>query len=482
MKMNPDLSSLESKEWCEKILDNIGCSIIIIDKAGRYIYANKPAGLTVGMSPESMIGKAIREILSDDVAQKYIERNLKLIDSCTNVDYEDTFLLQNELKTRFISDTILKDSMGRGIALQSISFDITDRKNDELKIQESEANLKSLVESADSIILLIDSEMRIKVFNKAFYDFVKERYEPNQIIGKHVGDFIPVEYRGQWISAVKRCLKGRKIFKNTSGKSSEFPLIMRFRFNPIRKSDGTISGATIVGHDMTDISKAQKNLLDLNEALRELSRKQETLRELERKEIARDLHDDLGQRLTALNLELMGIRKNIGKNPGSLENMLDKASDSLCEIIEGVKEMTLFLQPVILKELGLIQAVKWHLEKVKKQSEIKLECSIQYENLELDYMLSLSIYRIIQEAITNIMKHSEASKVKFVFRIIESGYEFIIEDNGKGIRKTSLRSATSTGLVGMRERAYSINAKLSIRRNPESGTRVRLVIPNRSVK
>jgi PAS domain S-box-containing protein len=233
----------------------------------------------------------------------------------------------------------------------------------------------------------------------------------------------------------------------------------------------------ITYQDITDLKRAKTEVEQSRERLRNLSAHLESAREKERTRIARDLHDELEQLLTALNTDLVLLMNSV---PPGQDDLMKKAEDSvnLVEMtMETVKRIYMDLRPGMLDHLGLAVAIDWLAQDFQKRTGIKCAVSIDPEELRLDADMSFSIYRIVQETLTNISRHAEASRVTISLKQSAERVELVVRDNGKGITQEQLAKPNSYGLLGIRERAYHWGGEALISGRRGQGTTVKVSIP-----
>lgn len=226
---------------------------------------------------------------------------------------------------------------------------------------------------------------------------------------------------------------------------------------------------------------AVKQIQNSREQLLALSTYQQTLREEERKHIALEIHDELGQSLTGLKMELHMLSRQIkdGCHPDA-DSINDKVRDLMHSIdasIGTVRRIATELRPPILDDLGLIAALEWQLGEFQRRTCVSCKISSNIENVEVKDEFAITIFRIFQESLTNIMRHAEANSVKVNLTENDDKLILRIEDNGKGIVEENISGGKSLGLLGMRERARQIDGDFQIFKNPENGTTVLLTVP-----
>lgn len=233
--------------------------------------------------------------------------------------------------------------------------------------------------------------------------------------------------------------------------------------------------------DITDRKKAQEQLEQSHHQLRALSGRMECMREEERKKIAREIHDELGQMLTGLKMDLRWIESRVERVPGQgAAEVLDKvmeAGELTDRTIAAVQRLSAELRPQMLDTLGLCAAIQYEAMRFQEKTGIEAKIVCPEDCCEVDDQTRITVYRIFQEALTNIIRHSGATEVSVTIEMSEEVLWMTIADNGKGIDQNAIESNGSLGLLGMRERAALLNGKVDISRGKENGTIVRLIVP-----
>jgi PAS domain S-box-containing protein len=213
------------------------------------------------------------------------------------------------------------------------------------------------------------------------------------------------------------------------------------------------------------------------EQLRSLSTHLETVREQERTRISRELHDELGQALTGLKFDVAWVSARLSDSESSLVARLATMSESLDNTIQTIRQISARLRPDILDKLGLSAAVEWQLQEFRRRSGINYHFNSHPTDIRLHERPSIALFRILQEALTNVARHSQASRVRVAIEQQAQEVSLQVDDNGCGIEDDKLVGGQSLGLLGMRERATSLGGSVTIRRNGEQGTVVTAVIP-----
>ncbi|MDD4953122.1 MAG: sensor histidine kinase, partial [Desulfovibrionaceae bacterium] len=226
----------------------------------------------------------------------------------------------------------------------------------------------------------------------------------------------------------------------------------------------------------------RENLHRSREEFRRLSMHLQESVEEERTHIAREIHDELGQNLTALNMGLSRLTRFLPEDSVQALEKIGYMKQIIDETIGSVQRISRELRPGLLDDLGLASAVKWQAGEFEKRTGIRVELSADQVDLPLDSERVTNLYRVFQEALTNAARHSGASLVKV--RLHRTGDMAVMEvqDNGSGITRTAMSAAESFGLIGMRERVHAMRGVLEISGSPETGTKVWVGIPLRPGK
>ncbi|MGE5311441.1 MAG: ATP-binding protein [Nitrospirota bacterium] len=217
--------------------------------------------------------------------------------------------------------------------------------------------------------------------------------------------------------------------------------------------------------------------LRAHEELRNLSLYLQTAREEERTRIAREIHDELGQALTALKMDLFWLRKRLGPEAGAFEAKTDSMEKVIDDTIATVQRLSGELRPGILDDLGLAAAIEWQAGEFEKRTGIPCRVQVSPEDITLDRDRSTTVFRIFQEALTNVARHAHATEVAVSLEQGEARVNLTVVDNGRGITEKELSSSKSFGLLGIRERVRFLGGDIVIEGRPKKGTTVRVAIP-----
>jgi PAS domain S-box-containing protein len=230
-------------------------------------------------------------------------------------------------------------------------------------------------------------------------------------------------------------------------------------------------------HDVTERRRIEGKLRRSQRELRKLAAYLQSVREEERLEVARTIHDELGQRLTALKMDVSWLARRL---PKGAKELREKARDMALFIevtARTIERISTELRPPLLDDLGLAAAAEWYVEDFQKHSGINCEVDVSAGDVVLGRGPATAVFRILQEALRNVVRHAKATKVKVSLRTSGGKTVLKVRDNGIGIARERLADSQAFGLLGMRERALSLGGSVRIRGRPGKGTTVTVTVP-----
>ena len=255
------------------------------------------------------------------------------------------------------------------------------------------------------------------------------------------------------------------------------PITALENVNAVRYKDGRIRYYEGMFIDITERKEAEEVVAQSREQLRNLSFHLQRIREEERRAIAREIHDELGQELTAIKMDLSWLNNKLPKDLQLLGDRVKGMTELVNSMIQTVKRITSELRPAVLDDLGVAAALEWEIGEFRKRTGYTCRLSIEPEEFELDPGRSTAVYRIFQESLTNIARHARASSVIVRLKAGTEELEMSIRDNGIGITKEQLESQESFGLIGIRERARQYGGEALITGTTGVGTIITVKIP-----
>ncbi|MGI9132854.1 MAG: response regulator [Rhodoferax sp.] len=243
---------------------------------------------------------------------------------------------------------------------------------------------------------------------------------------------------------------------------------------PMETNRGKLRMAVV--RDVSERQKAESDLKRSRQQLRDLAAKSEAAREAERKHIAREVHDELGQILTALRIDLSVLKMQSAEASAALNDKLVSMKSLVDQGIQAVRNVAVSLRPAAL-DMGLIPAIEWLCEHYAKLLSATIEFQSSQESVSLDETRSVVIFRIVQESLTNIARYANASQVRVAVELSENDLSVRVQDDGQGFDVAQATGRKTFGLLGMRERALALGGTMEIVSAPGSGTQVTVRIP-----
>lgn len=235
----------------------------------------------------------------------------------------------------------------------------------------------------------------------------------------------------------------------------------------LQTEDGLVY--TVILRDVTERVRTQ-------EELAAFASEASGVREQEKSRIARELHDELAQTLTALKMDTIWVRQRLADDPAGATAKLSQMLAMLDASVAATRRIASDLRPLVLDDLGLVPAIEWLVQNFTQRTGVPCELDVD-ESLELAEPFATAVFRIVQESLVNVGKHARATLVRV--RVAREGADMVLEvqDNGVGFRTADPRPAQSLGLLGLRERAHLLKGQLSVTSVPGGGTTVRASIP-----
>ena len=229
--------------------------------------------------------------------------------------------------------------------------------------------------------------------------------------------------------------------------------------------------------EIAERKKSEEELKQSRERLRDLASHLQSIREEERSRIAREIHDELGQALTALKMDTHWVGQRLSRNQQLLFEKTQSMSKLVDMTVQSVQRISSELRPGLLDDLGLSAAIEWQANEFRSRTNIQCKIISDPEDIILDSDSSTAIFRIFQETLTNIARHANATRVKVMLKQKSDTVELTVHDNGRGVTKKEISDPGSFGLIGMRERVNSLGGYLTIRGSQNKGTIVKVFIP-----
>ncbi|MCJ7579523.1 MAG: PAS domain S-box protein [Candidatus Aminicenantes bacterium] len=476
----------ESEEKYREIMNFSPNGLLKISMKGVILECNKSFLKFSGLSKDQVINKHLTKLST--LREKDIPGYIKILTSILIGKLKEPieFIWVHRNKSIRWSKAhfrILRSAGGEKSILISLT-DITKKKQLEDKIKESEKQYRDLVEKAGIAILIDDINGHIRYCN----------HKLANLFGYSIENMKKLSIRSVVHSDdVERVMKfhGNRV----QGKKSP----SRYEFKGIRKDGSSVfvevdavalkenenfTGSRSYMWDITKRKQAEEKAQQHQEELQKLTAQLFTIQEDERKWISQELHDDIGQALTMLKLNLFSLKDLVDREQTEKIKARLEEFDLSCEkILNSVHEMTLDLRPHMLDDLGLLPTLRWYLNRISKQANVEPHIKSVNWKVPLIPEMEVAIFRIIQEAITNVAKHAMAQNVFIHLKQIKHTVDISIEDDGQGFDVKKIKDlrfqAHGVGLLGMRERISLLQGIFQVDSAPGKGTRISASLPLR---
>ena len=334
------------------------------------------------------------------------------------------------------------------------------------------------VNSVMDAIVAVDEQMNITMFNpsaEAMFGL-----DASQAMGQPLEILMPERLRAVHKVHTKAFSSSQTASRSMAPQLEIFGMRTNGTEFPL---ESTISHTTIGGklqmtavlRDVTERRKAETELRMANSQLRELSASLQSVREEERKRFSRELHDDLGQQLTGLKLSLSWLGSRLKEGKTATVDDVDEMRRQMDTAIGSVRRIAAELRPRVLDDLDFSEALSWQMQEFFKHSGIQIELDLRDAGHVKDDAIATTLFRVVQEALTNVVRHADAGKVLVSLHLVDGLLNLVISDTGRGFDPRVVLGGV--GVVSMRERCSAIGASFLITSSPGAGTRVEVSVP-----
>jgi PAS domain S-box-containing protein len=473
----------ESEERYRSLYHHTPAMLHSIDTNGRLVSVSDYWLEVLGYRREEVVGRNLTDFFTES-SRRYAETvvipEFFKTGSCKDIPYE--FIKKNgDVIDVLLSAITDRAVAGKPIRSLAVSIDVTERKRAEEALQAAQQELRrysqdlerqvrkrteevtSILKYTPAVVSIKDKEGRYNLVNSRFEELFALRNE--EVQGKTDHEIFPGDVADQF------CQNDRRVLSEGCSCQAEEQVsqpdgvhtYLSVKF-PVYDETGLISGICGISTDITAVKKAQEQLRRLSGSIMDRQEK-------ERKAIARELHDELGQLLTALRMDSVWLRDRLKDADAKASARALTMCTLIDKTIEDVRGMAIRLRPGVLDTLGLVDALEWVTSDFEKRTSIT--CFFQHRGVpNIKDTLATAAYRITQEALTNVARHAKASRVDVALGAEDGVLTLTVSDDGCGFNLQHLTDSDGLGLAGMRERAGLAGGTLEVRSQPLQGTRV----------
>jgi PAS domain S-box-containing protein len=373
---------------------------------------------------------------------------------------------------------VIADADGTPVRMVGSCWDVTERWQATQRLEQSVSLLRSTLEATADGILVVGTPGKVTALNqrlRALWRLPDEVAE-----GSAIQDILAL-VRDQLAEPEQFLRTVTELYSQPELESLD---ILRFadgrvfeRYSRPQRTGNEIVGRVCSFRDVTQRERTQARLRASTDQLRALAARLDAVREEERRQMAREIHDQIGQGLTALKLELASLRAELPRTEGDVTRRAQAMDGLIDETLDTARRLSMALRPPILDDLGLAAAIEWQARELEARSGLRVEVEAALGDDRVAGPAGLVLFRIAQEALTNVVRHAGARHVRIHLGALSEAWVLTVTDDGRGITAEEQARPTSLGLLGMHERALVLGGTVTITAAPGAGTTVTARLP-----
>jgi PAS domain S-box-containing protein len=470
---------LQSEERWTATLGSIGDAVIATDSEARVTFLNSVAATLTGWRLEEAQNQPLQDVFKiineqtglgadDEVLRVLEERQILTVTNNVALIARDG----REIPVEHSAAPILAGG-GKVIGVVLVFRDVAERREE----QEATAEQAALLELTQDSVFVIDMDGTILFWSRGAEAMLG--YSKSQAAGKISHGLLRTEFpqpldeikaelmrMGHWEGdLIQTAQNGRRCVVASRwalqwGKRDQLPRVL------------------VINSDITERKRGEESLVLQKEQLRALAERLQWVREEDRKRVARDLHDQIGQILTAIKMDMTWMTRHLPESEGEVLARLTESIQLINDGVKSVRTICSGLRPGVLDDLGLAAAIEWQASEFAARNGVRCEVSVPPVDLHLDGDRATAAFRIFQECLTNVIRHAQAKSVRVSLCQEEENILLVVEDDGIGFCESDLsNSLGSLGLLGMKERAQFCGGDVQISSSPGNGTTVAVRVP-----
>lgn len=470
---------LQSEERWTATLGSIGEAVIATDSEARITFLNPIAAALTGWQPAEALNQPIGNVLklinekSGMTADNEVLRVLKEKKVLAVANHVDLVTRDGrEIAVEHSAAPILAGE-GRVIGVVLIFRDVAERRQEQIETAEQAA----LLELTQDSVFVIDLEGVVLFWSRGAEAMLG--YSKAEATGKIAHELLLTEFPqpfaeitaelmrvGHWEGdLIKTAQDGRRVVVSGRwalqwGRRDQAPRVL------------------VINSDITERKRSEESLVLQKEQLRALAERLQWVREDDRKRVARDLHDQIGQILTAIKMDMTWMTRRLPESQGAVLARLRESIQLINDGVKAVRTICSGLRPGVLDDLGLAAAIEWQASEFATRNGVQCQVSVPPVDLHLDGDRATATFRIFQECMTNVIRHAQAKSVRVALVQEDEDILLVVEDDGIGFSESDLSNTLgSLGLLGMKERAQFCGGDVKISSSPGNGTTVTVRVP-----
>lgn len=482
-------------ELCRTLIETAQEGVWLLDAAGNTVYVNQRMAEMLGYTRAEMLGRPFYDFMDDRAraeAQALFERRRQGIRE--QHDFRFRRKDGSDLWT-IVSATPLYDARGQFTGALGMITDITARRQAEEALRASQHQLGQIIEHLPVAVFAVDRTGKPQYENRLARELLGKRIDElnddarvGQLSRHYQAYLVGTDqlYPAKRAPLAQALAGKRATVDDMEIRRPDRTIPLEVSAAPITDAAGNVVLAIAVFHDISERRQAEaerQRLFDEVHAnqqrLRALSQRLIELQEAERGHLARELHDEVGQALTAVKINLQAAQRQATLEAAA--PFLADSIDLIERVLQQVRDISLDLRPALLDDLGLAAALRWYVDRQTRRAGLAARVVADLPDEPLPDELAITCFRVVQEALTNILRHAHARNVAILVTHTEQELNLIVRDDGCGFDADAVLHGTADritfGLLGLQERVQLAGGRLTIRSTPTEGTEVRVTLP-----
>lgn len=472
---------VQETDLADSAINSLPGIFYLIDENRKYLKWNKNFEVITGYNAKEIKQMDPLDFFPAD-HQHIIDEGMYMVFNREGIrDAEVDVLTKDGRRIPFYLNGSIVNYEGR-YCLIGVGINISDRKRAEDELAAAYLRLSNHVENTPLAVIEWDEELYIRRWSRRAEEIFG--WDAPEALRKNMDDpkfhIIYDDDRKEVEQSFKQLITGkaeRNVMQIRNYNSEGNMIYCEWYNSVLRDEQRKVITILSLIHNVTERKKAEQTLSQSFNEIRLLTKNLQEIRETERTRIARELHDELGQQLTVLKMDVSWLNKKIDTRDDQVRQRMKELLDLLDGTVKSVRRICAELRPSLLDDLGLVAALEWHLKEFEKRSGIMTELRADENDLPLKDEVKIGLFRIFQESLTNIARHSGATRVIVVLRINSNHLVLRIEDNGKGFDRQEVRQKKTLGIVGIEERSAMIGGQCVITSKKGEGTIIEVSIP-----
>jgi PAS domain S-box-containing protein len=470
---------LQNEERWTAVLGSIGEAVIATDSEGRITFLNPVAAALTGWPAEEALNQSIGHVLklineeSGMTADNEVFRVLKDKKILAVANHVDLVTRDGREVAVEHSAAPIFAAKGKVIGVVLVFRDVAERRRERIATAEQAA----LLELTQDSVFVIDMEGRVQFWSRGAEAMLG--YTKTEAAGKIAHEMLCTEFPEPFVEITAQLMRvghwEGDLIKTAKNGSL---VVVAGRWALQWGQRGQPPRVLAINSDITQRKRSEELLVLQREQLRALADRLQWVREEDRKRVARDLHDEIGQILTAIKMDMAWMSRHLPKSEGEVLARLKESTQAVDDGVKAVRTICSGLRPGVLDDLGLAAAIEWQAGEFTSRNNVLCQVSVPPVDLHLDGDRATATFRIFQECLTNVVRHAQAKQVRVALSQEDENIVLVVQDDGIGFRESDLSNTLgSLGLLGMKERAQSCGGDVQISSSPGSGTTVIVRVP-----